>query len=281
MPAGLGQPGSFGFEGFHKHEIHRVALVRGDVDPRAGQHLVERTARERAVARRAGQRVHRGRREQHMVLGDIGDAAGDQPLDHRAHRVDIFGGARLDGRRQRAERRDVLVELALGRLRHLGDRLVEWQIGKVALGARVDLVVDVGDVAGVDDVVRAVDVAQEPEQHVEDDDRPGVADMGEVVDRRAADIEPDRAAGRSARNPPCGGSACCKDEASHARPTAFRPLARRSGCSAGRSASSGTLQPSSRDLTAQSRAARDWPDDRFSMAFRNKETRTSQLGASG
>jgi hypothetical protein len=35
------------------------------------------------------------------------------------------------------------------------------------------------------------------------------------------------------------------------------------------------------DLTAQSRAARDWPDDRFSMAFEKKETRTSQLEASG
>ena len=127
-----------------------------------------------------------------MVLGDIGDAARDQPLDHRPHPVDVLGGARLDGRRQRAERRDVLVELALGRLGHLRDRLVERQVRKVALGAGVDLVVDVGDVARVDHMLRAVDVAQQAEQHVEHDDRPGVADMGEVVDRRAADIEAHR-----------------------------------------------------------------------------------------
>ena len=92
-----------------------------------------------------------------MILGDIGDAAGDQPLDHRAHGPDILGGARLVGRRERAERRNVLVELALGRLRHFGDRLVQRRGRVVAPGARIDLVVDVGDVADVDDVVRAVD----------------------------------------------------------------------------------------------------------------------------
>ena len=102
-------------------------------------------------------------------------------------------GARLEGRRQGAQRRDVFVELALGRLRHLGDRVVERQVRPVALGARVDLVVDVGDVADVDHMLGAVDMAQQAEQHVEHDHRPGVADMGEVVDGRAADIEPHRA----------------------------------------------------------------------------------------
>ena len=127
-----------------------------------------------------------------MVLGDIGDAARNEAFDERAHLVDVRGRARLDGRRQRPERGDVLVKLTLGRLRHPGDRLVERQVGKVALGARVDLVVDVGDVAGVDHVVRAVEMAQQAEQHVEHDDRARVADMGEIVDRRAADIEPHR-----------------------------------------------------------------------------------------
>ena len=88
-----------------------------------------------------------------------------------------------------AERRHVLVELALRRLRHLGDRFVEGQVGVFALGARVDLVVDVGDVADVEDMLRAIAMAQEPEQHVEDDDRPGVADMREIIDRRPADVD--------------------------------------------------------------------------------------------
>ena len=128
-----------------------------------------------------------------MILGDIGDAAGDEPFDHRSHLPDILGGARLFGRRQAAKGCNVLVELALGRLRHFGDRLVQRKVGIVALGARIDLVVDVGDVADVDDVVRPVEVPQQAEQHVEHDDRPGVADMGEVVDGRTADVEPDRA----------------------------------------------------------------------------------------
>ena len=40
----------------------------------------------------------------------------------------------------------------------------------------------------------AIDVLQQSEQHVEYDDRPGVADMGEIVDRGAADIESHRVA---------------------------------------------------------------------------------------
>ena len=132
--------------------------------------------------------VHLRRREQHLAFRDIGVAARDQPLDHGAHLGDVFGGARLDGRLQAAERLHVRLELRVGLLGDLADRLVERQAGIVARGARVDLVVDVGDVADIGDVVGAIEMAQQPEQHVEDDDRPRIADMGEVVDRRAADI---------------------------------------------------------------------------------------------
>ena len=62
----------------------------------------------------------------------------------------------------------------------------------VTLGARVDLVVDVGDVANVENVIRAVDMAQKPKEDVEDDNRASVADVRVVVDGRAADVEPDR-----------------------------------------------------------------------------------------
>ena len=55
-------------------------------------------------------------------------------------------------------------------------------------GARIDLVVDVGDVTHIGDVIFAVDVAQQAEQHVENDDGPRIADMGEVIDSRPADI---------------------------------------------------------------------------------------------
>ena len=92
--------------------------------------------------------------------------------------------ARLERGTQAAERGDVLVELPLSLLRDPADRLVQRQVGIVLRRARVDLVVDVGDVAHIGDVVGAVEMAQQPEQHVEHDDRPRIADMGEVIDRR-------------------------------------------------------------------------------------------------
>ena len=94
----------------------------------------------------------------------------------------MLGRARLDGRRKAAERGDVGLEILVGLFGQFAD-------GNAALGrARVDLVVDVGDVAHVSDVVGAVEVPQQAEQHVEHDDRPRIADMGEVVDRRPAHI---------------------------------------------------------------------------------------------
>ena len=94
----------------------------------------------------------------------------------------MLGRARLDGRRQAAKRRHVLLEVFVGLFRQIAD-------GNAALGrARVDLVVDVGDVAHIGDVLFAVEVPQQPEQHVEHDDRARIADMGKVVDRRSAHI---------------------------------------------------------------------------------------------
>ena len=55
-----------------------------------------------------------------MVLGDIGAAILDQPLDHRLHLLDMLGRARLDCRVERAERLHVGVELRLGLRRDHG-----------------------------------------------------------------------------------------------------------------------------------------------------------------
>ena len=117
-----------------------------------------------------------------MLLLDIRIAGGDQPRDQRLHFIDMLGGARLDIRRQAAERGDVLPEVLVGLFGQLTDR-------DAALGrARIDLVVDVGDVADVFDMILAVAVPQQPVEHVEHDDRPRIADMGEVIDRRPAYI---------------------------------------------------------------------------------------------
>ena len=70
------------------------------------------------------------------------------------------------------------------------DRFVERRIGKVDLRARVDLVVDVSNVASVDNVLFAVDLPKKSEKNVENDKWSSVADMREVINRRPADIHP-------------------------------------------------------------------------------------------
>ena len=52
----------------------------------------------------------------------------------------------------------------------------------------VDLVLDVGDVADIGHV--RVQPPQQSGDDVVDDDRAGVAEMREIVDRRAADVHP-------------------------------------------------------------------------------------------
>ena len=164
--------------GLPQDKIVDVALVGLDLDSRASFHFAERAAGQLAVVR------HRGHVEQHMVVGDIGMAAHNELLDDRLHFPDMRGRARLDRRRQDAERRDVGVELQRRSRSYLAYR------NPLGGGLGVDLVVDIGDIARVGDVFGPVDVPQQPEQHVEHDDRPRIADVSTVIDRRAADIHP-------------------------------------------------------------------------------------------
>ena len=112
-----------------QHEVHRVALVGRDLDARAGDHLVERAAREFPVFRK------RGDVEEHVPFRGIGVALLHQLRDQPDHvlrlvgAVDVLGRARLVGWRQAAERRHVLVELLFRRLGDFPDRLVQRQIG--------------------------------------------------------------------------------------------------------------------------------------------------------
>ena len=159
-----------------EHEVGRMTLVGSDLDPRAGDHLVQRPARKLAVVAEAlGV-------EQHMTFGGVGRATLDQGRDLGLHGLDVLGGLRLQRRAQRAERAHILV---IGGQIPLGDDAdVDALVGRLG----VDLVVHVGDVARIDHRVGAIEVAQQTEQHVEHHHRPGVADMGVAVDRGAADI---------------------------------------------------------------------------------------------
>jgi hypothetical protein len=112
-------------------------------------------------------------------------------LDHLHHAVDMRGGARLVRRLEAAERGGVLVKPVGGLLGDFCDRLVQGQIRIIAQRAGVDLVVHVGDVAHIGDVALAIDMAQQPVEHIKHDQRPGIADMGIVIDRRSADIHAD------------------------------------------------------------------------------------------
>ncbi len=177
-PHGLSQPGWSGVRRLPQHEIAGVFLVGSDFDPCAGDHVCPAAPRQRAVFRIGADP------EQRMTLRRISVTGADQPLDQRDHLRDVLGGPRLDIRRQAAQGRHVLMELRGRSSRHLGDRLAARR------GGGHDLVLDIGDVAHVCDVLRAVFVAQHAIEQVEHHDRAGVADMGVVVDRRAADIHP-------------------------------------------------------------------------------------------
>ncbi len=186
---------------FPQHEVLRVFLVPVDLDARARDLLVERTFGKLPIV------FHRRRIEQHFACRFIGMAAFNQALNQADHvglavaALDELRGARLVCRRQAAKRRDILLILVVRRPGDLADRLVQAELARLDLLAEVaqspcvDLVVDVGDVAHIGDFVSplrrpqpCLEMAQQPKQHVEHDRRARIADMGEVVDRRAADI---------------------------------------------------------------------------------------------
>ena len=104
----------------------------------------------------------------------------DQPLDHRDDFVDVVRCARLHRGQQIAERPNVLVVRHREAFGEIGDRFAGFE------RRFVDLVVDVGDVAGVPHL--RIHGRQQPVQHVEHHRRPAIADVHQVVDGRTADV---------------------------------------------------------------------------------------------
>ena len=118
-----------------------------------------------------------------MPLGLIGETLLDQLPDHLDDLGDVLRSPGLQAGLQHAEGGDVFVVSAGETLR---ERLDGLAVGE---GLPVDLVVDVGDVAGVDDV--RVERLEYPVKHIEDDRGPAVADVHMAVHRRPADVHGD------------------------------------------------------------------------------------------
>ena len=158
-------------------------------DARTGALIFQLAARQRAVI------FHRRGVEQNFAAGFIRMPARDQLLDERRH-VGLAVGtrqyeicrARLMRRSKTSECGDIGVKLVRGFFSDLPNGVVQRHAGEIARRAVVDLVIDVGDVAHVSDVALAIEMPQQPKQHIEHDDGARVANMREVIDRRPAHI---------------------------------------------------------------------------------------------
>src|SRR5690606_15624865 len=160
-----------------QHEVARVALVWGNLDARAGQHLLGGAARQLPVAGEGGDV------EQNVAFGLVRMATVDQPLAHRDDPVDVPGGIGDDIGGVGAQPRHVLV-VGLGI--PAGDPVDgDAQLRR----GRIDLVVHVGDVARIHHL--RVQAPQQPHEQAEDHRWAGIADVHVVVDGRTADVDGD------------------------------------------------------------------------------------------
>ena len=200
-PHGLSQPGRSASDGFQRTKSAGSRLYGATSTRAPADHVLTRTSRQTAV-RIIGRDV-----EQHVAFGAVRAAGVNQALDHLDDRPDVRRRPRFDHGRQHVERRHVtVIDVRVAR-RHDVDRH--------ALLARrlIDLVVDVRDVAGVDDV--RIVPHQHPVQHVIDDGGPGIADVRRVVNRWSACGTSSRAPDRAARIAPCGGTVSCISRGSY------------------------------------------------------------------
>ncbi len=117
-----------------------MAFVVGNLDTGPCHHILELTPAERAVG------GHGLNREQSVPVGLISVPLGDQSLCQRDHVIDVLGGHGLNRGRMRIESRHILA-IFLRELR------ADFSNVRAALKSCVnDLVVDIGDVAGVNDL---------------------------------------------------------------------------------------------------------------------------------
>ena len=143
--------------GLPEREVRGVALVGLDLAAMAGSQLVERVARQPAVAVECGDRVVDVAR-----IGRVGKPGVHEPLDQGDHLGDVLGGARVDVRRQDVDGGFVGVERRfvgvgdLGRRAVLETRLDEHRI-VAPIEALVPEMADVGHVLDVTDLEAVVE----------------------------------------------------------------------------------------------------------------------------
>ena len=169
FPVGLAGLGSL-----PEGEVERVFLDVVDVNARAGLQIVDRLVAQLAVVLELERAVI------HIAVHLVGIPLLDQGGDDVDDLLNVLGGLRMHGGRLDAERLridEVLLDILLRDL-----------VGGNALlvGALDDLVVNVGEVLHKGDVVAAV--LEVTAEHVEHDDRAGVADVDVVIHRRAAGV---------------------------------------------------------------------------------------------
>ncbi|MNZ86245.1 hypothetical protein D3C78_1050620 [compost metagenome] len=176
VPFDFGRLGGLG--ALPEHEIQRVVLAVVHSHALAGLQLVERLARQPAVARElAHGKVHVA------IARLIGQAAFLQPADHVQHLRHIVGGPGLEIRAFDAQGVRILVQRRNHAVGQLADGFAVFH------GPTDDLVVDVGDVAHIGHAQAA---GAQPALHdIKGDHGAGMPQMTQVIDGHAAHIHAD------------------------------------------------------------------------------------------
>ncbi len=167
-------------------EVGGIALVGLDLDPGAGPRGLHPLPGQAPVRREGADVVVD--RAVHLV----GQALGQQGLDHGDHVRDVVGGPGHDVGQADVDQGligqpGIGIELGdLGRRLPLLERRQHHPV-LAGIGLVVAHVADIGDVLDVEHLVS--EVVERPAQEVAEQVRPQVADMGVSVDRAAAGVD--------------------------------------------------------------------------------------------
>ena len=116
-----------------------------------------------------------------MSFGGIGKALLDQAFAHGNHFSDMFGRTRFDIRFGRVQGPHVIKIGLMGAFGDVRNRLA------AVFGARVDFIINVGDVSNVGHIW--IDMAQNTHQRIKHNNRARITNMGVIIHRRPAHIE--------------------------------------------------------------------------------------------